>query len=78
MWGKLATGSQMKLDRPAAQPSAFGQTKPRVFYHRPAKPEPYRAPMKPLVRLADPKPATAAVLTGANCHPDNNSRAQVT
>jgi len=80
MWGKLATGSQMKLSIALLLSlSAFGQTKPRVFYlPRPAGPEPYRAPMKPLIRLADlearhrsrPDWSELVIL-------DNNSRAQV-
>ncbi len=59
--------------------SAFAQTKQRVFYlPRPAKPSPYRAPMKPLVRLAD---LEAKHRGSANWRElvilDNNSRAQV-
>lgn len=59
--------------------SAFAQSKQRVFYlPRPAKPAPYRAPMKPLVRLAD----LEARHRGSNNWSelvilDNNSRAQV-
>jgi mannose-6-phosphate isomerase-like protein (cupin superfamily) len=81
MWGKLATGSQMKLSIALLLSlSAFGQTKPRVFYPASSSPSQSRTvpPMKPLVRLADlearhrgrPDWSELVIL-------DNNSRAQV-
>jgi oxalate decarboxylase/phosphoglucose isomerase-like protein (cupin superfamily) len=59
--------------------SAFAQTKQRVFYlPRPAKPAPYRAPMKPLVRLADLEAKHRGSRNWSELVIlDNNSRAQV-